>query len=151
MLGYGAGMSTALAELVAYARRQPWAVEATVAASGAPQAAVIGVVVTDRLELFFDTDAGARKAANLRRDPRVAFVVGWDEGQTLQLEGVADEPAGDELETLLALYRARFPDADARAAGRPIAYFRVRPTWARYTDFRRGVPDVVELSGPALG
>lgn len=144
-------MSTALADLVAYARRQPWAVEATVAAGGAPQAAVIGVVVTDRLELFFDTDENARKTANLRRDPRVAFVVGWDEGQTLQLEGVADEPTGDDLAALLALYRARFPDADARAAGRPIAYFRVRPTWVRHTDFRRGVPEIVELTGAALG
>lgn len=144
-------MPLALADLVAYARRQPWAVEATVAPSGAPQAAVIGVVVTDGLELFFDTDAGARKAANLRRDPRVAFVVGWDEGQTLQLEGLADEPTGEALSGLLSLYRARFPDADARAAGRPIAYFRVRPTWVRYTDFRRGVPEIVELDAAALG
>ena len=44
-----------LKELVEFARNQKWAVEASVAASGAPQAAVIGVAVSDSLELVFDT------------------------------------------------------------------------------------------------
>ncbi len=139
-----------LADLVAYARRQPWAVEATVAADGAPQAAVIGVVVTDRLEIVFDTDADSRKAKNLLRDPRIALTIGWDEGQTLQLEGVADELQGEELAPLFAAYLARFPDAKERAMGRAIRYFRVRPTWVRYTDFRTGKPVIAELSGAAL-
>lgn len=32
--------------------------------------------------------------------------------RTVQLEGVVDEPSGPDLERLLALYFARFPDVD---------------------------------------
>lgn len=71
-------------ELLHFLRAQPWAVEASVNGRGEPQAAVIGVAVTDRLELVFDTLATSRKAANLRANPRVALVLGWDEGQTAQ-------------------------------------------------------------------
>lgn len=132
-------------ELVEFIRQQPWAVEASVAADGAPQAAVIGVVVSDVLELFFDTLVSSRKCENLRRDPRVAFVIGWDDARTLQLEGVADEPTGAELERLKALYFGRFPDGREREAAGGVAYFRVRPRWARYSDFRAGEPVVVDI------
>lgn len=134
-----------LASLVAYARRQPWAIEASVAHDGSPQAAVIGCVVTDELEIFFDTDEGSRKANNLRRDPRIALVIGWDGGQTLQLEGVVDEPKGDELTSLFKSYLEKFPDARERAMGRAITYFRVRPTWVRHTDFSSGKPVIFEM------
>jgi len=40
------------AELLEFMRRVPYWVEASVAPSGAPQAAVVGVIVTDALELF---------------------------------------------------------------------------------------------------
>lgn len=133
-------------EVVEFIRQQPWAVEASVSAHGAPQAAVIGVVVSDALELFFDTLASSRKCQNLRRDPRAAFVIGWDDARTLQLEGIADEPSGVELERLKALYFARFPDGRAREAAGGIAYFRVRPEWARISDFRGQEPVIVELA-----
>jgi hypothetical protein len=136
------------AELVTFIRKHRWGVEASVAATGAPQAAVVGIAVSDALELVFDTVGTTRKGANLRRDPRVAFVIGWDEGQTVQLEGVADEPAGDELARLQALYFAAFPDGPSRLSWPDITYFRVRPTWVRYSDFRGAEAVIVEL-GPA--
>ena len=68
--------------------------EATVTTAGRPQGAVIRVVVSDACELSFDTLETSRKCANLRANPHVAFVIGWDEAQTVQLEGVADEPGG---------------------------------------------------------
>jgi uncharacterized pyridoxamine 5'-phosphate oxidase family protein len=132
-------------DLVEFLRKQPWAVEATVASAGRPQAAVIGVVVTDGCELFFDTLANSRKCANLRANPQVAFVIGWDDAQTVQLEGSADEPSGADLARLKELYFARFPDGRDREAAGGVAYFRVRPTWARYSDFRGAEPTIVEL------
>src|SRR5947208_666694 len=87
-------------ELCRFIGRHRLGVLATVSASGAPEAAVVGVAVTDDLELIFDTVESTRKAQNLRRDPRIAFVIGWDDEQTVQYEGTADEPAGDELERL---------------------------------------------------
>jgi pyridoxine/pyridoxamine 5'-phosphate oxidase len=133
------------AELVSFMRAQPWAVEASVDASGSPQAAVIGVAVTDDLELVFDTVNTTRKCANLRRDPRIALVIGWDDAQTVQYEGIADEPTPEELEErLLPIYLARFPDGAERRSWPDITYFRVRPRWIRYSDFSGETPRLVE-------
>jgi pyridoxine/pyridoxamine 5'-phosphate oxidase len=123
-------------ELLSFLRRHRYAVQASARADGAPQAAVIGIAVSDQLEIVFDTLGGSRKGQNLRRDPRVALVIGWEDEQTVQVEGVADEPSGEELARLKAVYFARFPDGLEREQWADIAYFRVRPTWARYSDFR---------------
>ena len=106
------------------------------AADGAPQAAVVGIAVSDALEVVFDTLGTSRKAKNLRHEPRMALVVGWDEEQTLQLEGLADEPTGDELQRLKRVYLAAFPDGIEREQWPDITYVRVRITWARHSDFR---------------
>jgi hypothetical protein len=134
------------AQLVAFIRKHRWGVEASVASTGEPQAAVVGIAASDDLELVFDTLDNTRKCANLRRDPRVAFVIGWDEAQTVQLHGVADEPAGPELARLQAVYFAAFPDGPSRLSWPGLTYFRVRPTWVRYSDFRGAEPKIVELS-----
>ena len=131
---------TALLELM---RRAPYWVEATVAPGGAPQAAVIGVVVSDRFELFFDTLGATRKAANLRLEPRMALVM-WDAAITVQLEGLADEPTGEELARLLALYFERFPDGRARRLWPDIRYIRVRAAWLRVSDFSADPPQLEE-------
>lgn len=138
------------AELVAFLRAQPWAVVASVRGGEKPQAAVVGVAVTDDLELVFDTLGSSRKALNLRANPRVAMVLGWDEGQTVQLEGLADEPESDERARLTEVYLRRFPDGHERAALPDIAYFRVRPDWVRYSDFRSTPATIVELEADRI-
>jgi pyridoxine/pyridoxamine 5'-phosphate oxidase len=135
------------AELVAFIRRHRWAVVSTVSPAGAPQAAVVGIAVSDAFELVFDTLGTTRKAANLRHDPRVAVVIGWDEEQTVQIDGLADEPAGAALEDLQRVYFAAFPDGPTRLAWPGITYVRVRPTWVRFSDFRGPEPRIVELPG----
>jgi general stress protein 26 len=124
--------------MLQFVRRHRYAVQASVATDGAPQAAVVGIAVSDALEVVFDTLGTSRKAKNLRHEPRMALVVGWDEEQTLQLEGVADEPSGDELQRLKRVYLAAFPDGAEREQWPDITYVRVRVTWARYSDFRPG-------------
>ena len=126
------------AVLLVFLRRRRHCVQASVLASGAPQAAVVGYGVTDALELVFDTLGTTRKMANLRRDPRVALVIGWDDEQTVQIEGIADEPKGSELERLKIVYFRAWPDGVERQSWKDITYVRVRPTWARHSDFRPG-------------
>jgi hypothetical protein len=135
------------AELLAFMRRLTYWVEATVSLAGGPQAAVVGAVVSDELELFFDTLQSSRKVVNLRRDPRVALV-GWDGEQTVQLEGIADEPTGDELARLKRLYFDRFAEGPTRERWPAITYVRVRTSWLRHSDFGAAPPRIVEL-GPA--
>ena len=120
--------------LLTFLRKHRLCVQASVAELGGPQAAVVGYAVSDRLELIFDTLSSTRKAQNLRRDPRVALVI-WDGEQTLQLEGLADEPTGEDLLRLKPVYLASFPDGIERAQWPGITYVRVRPHWARFSDF----------------
>jgi len=141
-------MSLSRSELVAHLRRRRYCVVASTAASGAPQAAVVGFGVSDELELVFDTLASTRKIANLRRDPRIAVVVGVGEDErTVQIEGVADEPTGPDLERLKAVYFGAFPDGVERLKWPGITYVRVRPRNLRYSDFDApGGPRIEEIA-----
>jgi pyridoxine/pyridoxamine 5'-phosphate oxidase len=136
-----------LDDVVRFMRQSKLAVQASVTAEGAPQAAVIGIAVSDAAELFFDTSTGSRKCQNLRRDSRIALVVGWDE-RTVQYEGIVDEPTGEELARFKALYFASFPDGRERERWPDIAYFRVRPRWLRYSDFTGSAPSSSVLEFP---
>jgi hypothetical protein len=134
-------------ELLSFVRSQRWAVEATASVAQAPQAAIIGIAVTDQFELVFDTLASSRKAANLRTNPRLALVIGgWidSDPRTVQYEGVADFPAGAELERLKQVYFAAFPDGPTRLSWPDITYVRVKPVWVRYSDFRSEPPAITE-------
>jgi pyridoxine/pyridoxamine 5'-phosphate oxidase len=130
---------------LAFLRQHKLAVVASVSSQNAPQAALVGFAATDDLELVFDTLGNTRKAANLRRNARIAVVVGWDEAQTVQLEGMADEPTGADLAALQKCYFAAFPDGQERLAWPGLTYFRVRPIWMRYSDFRGPTPIIEEL------
>ncbi|MEO8102958.1 MAG: pyridoxamine 5'-phosphate oxidase family protein [Betaproteobacteria bacterium] len=135
------------ASLAAFLKSHRWAVASTVAHNGMPQAAVIGVAATDSLELVFDTLATTRKAANLRANPHIALVIGGLDGEerTVQYEGVADFPAGAELEELKRVYFAAFPDGIARLRWPGILYVRVKPRWLRVSDFNADPPVILEF------
>jgi hypothetical protein len=137
-------------ELVRFLRRYKLAVQASVAPGGAPQAAVVGFAVTDDLEIVFDTVEATRKYENLRADPRIALVVGWDDEITAQIEGVADFPAGDELERVRSSYFVAHPDGRDRLGWPGIRHVRVRPTWVRYSDFTTTPPHIVEITADQL-
>jgi hypothetical protein len=96
----------------------------------------------------FDTLSSTRKCQNLRRDPRIALVVGWDDDRTAQYEGIADEPEGAELTRVKEIYFSVFPDGREREHWPGITYFRVRPVWLRYSDFTVGAPSPCELRLP---
>ena len=140
-------------ELLRFMRTQRLAVEASRAPDGAPQAALVGIAVTNEFEIVFDTLVGTRKARNLRTSPRAAFVLGgWTEGdeRTVQFEGIADEPSGAELARIQESYFAAWPDGRARASWPGITYFRVRPTWIRFSDFNAVPPQITEFSSEQL-
>jgi Pyridoxamine 5'-phosphate oxidase len=140
-------------DVLSFLRANRLAVQASRSASETIQAALIGFAVTDELEVVFDTLNTARKVANLRSSPHVALVIGgWSAGdeRTVQYEGIADEPTGDELERLKRVYFAAWPDGPSRARWPGLVYVRVRPTWIRYSDFNQNPPVVVEFAGRQL-
>jgi hypothetical protein len=145
-------------ELVEFLRQVPLLTAATISPEGAPQAAMLGVAVGDDLEIVFDTLETTRKFRNIRRDPRIALVFGKAGGytfgkqdeRTLQYEGLAEIPAGEELKRAQALYFGLFPDGRERLKWPHITYVRARPTWIRYSDYNRNPPIIVELGGENL-
>jgi general stress protein 26 len=141
------------ARLLTFLRGERLAVQASTAADGTPQAAVVGFAVTESFELVFDTLASTRKAQNLRQNSKIAFVIGGlDDGdeRTVQYEGIADEPAGEELDRLKRAYYAVFPDGPSRASWPGLIYIRVRPTWLRFSDYNVNPPEIIELRAEDL-
>jgi general stress protein 26 len=140
-------------KLLAFLRQERYAIQASVSADGAPQAAIVGIVVSERFEIFFDTLDDSRKTINLRNNPMAALVIGpaaADAAWTIQLQGLADEPAGSDLHRLLELYLERFPDGRERRRLPNITYWRVRPSWIRYSDFATDPPTIREFSAVDL-
>ena len=141
------------AALLEFMRGHRVAVQASVSPLDAAQAAVVGIAVTDRFEIVFDTLSSSRKAQNLRRNPKIAFVIGGladGEERTVQFEGVADEPAGEELERLKRIYYAVHPDGPSRLSWPGLIYVRVRPVWIRFSDFTADPPTMVEFTPSQL-
>jgi general stress protein 26 len=128
-------------ELYQFIRGHGLCVVASVSKSGtseaAPEAALIGFAVTPSLELIFDTTDATRKYPNLRANPRIAVVIGWEDERTVQIEGIADEPRGAELERLKAIYFGIYPDGVARQNWPGLTYFRVTPAWIRFSSYYR--------------
>lgn len=140
-------------QVVQFIRSQTLGVVSTLGPGGEPQAALVGIAVTDDCELVFDTVESSRKATNLRHDARVGVVVGgtMQDERTLQADGVADVPAGSDREHILDVYLARFPDGRGRLSWPGITHVRIRPRWLRYSDFNQVPPLIVEIASDPDG
>jgi hypothetical protein len=139
--------------LLDFLRSHRLAVQASVSPTGAAQAAVVGFAISDQFEIVFDTLESTRKAQNLRRNPKIALVIGGatpGEERTVQYEGIADEPSGAELEQLKQVYYTAYPEGPSRLSWPGLIYVRVRPTWLRYSDYTIVPPAIVEYGAGEL-
>jgi general stress protein 26 len=135
------------ADLLTFVRGHRWAAVSTVSPAGEPQGSVVRMVATDAFELVFDTTDTTRKATNLRHNAKVALVIGWDDDQTIQIEGLADEVAGPDLQRLKQIYSSTYPDyCRTRQLMKGLIYFRVRPKWMCYSDFRKNPASVITVN-----
>ena len=127
-------------EMLAYMRRHKLAVASTIGGDGGPQSALVGVGMTNSLEIVFDTLSTTRKHANLQRDSRIAFTFSGPDEKTLQYEGAATllSADNDQDEIYREAYYAAWPDGRQRAQWKDLVYWRVVPRWVRYSDYDRG-------------
>lgn len=131
-------------DLLTFVRRHPFAAVATVNPSGGPQVAIVRFVATPQFEIVFDTTEATRKARNLRQNPKVAIAIGWDESQSIQIEGLVDEPGDRELDRIKEIYSQTYPEFfRARQRAKGLIYCRVRPNWMCYSDFRQNPASIV--------
>jgi general stress protein 26 len=122
-------------EVYQFMNRERLAVLATAGENGQLEAALMGFAVTPELEIIFDTLQTSRKYPNLKKNPRVAWVIGCTTEITVQYEGMARELSGPELAKYKKVYFAAFPDGPTRESWPGITYFVVRPKWVRYCDY----------------
>ena len=94
---------------------------------------------------MFDTLGSSRKAVNIARQPAAALVIGWDDDISVQIEGDARRPQGDDLAYAKAAYFREWPDGRARENWPDIAYIVVKPRWMRYANYA-GAPVIEEFS-----
>jgi hypothetical protein len=118
----------------------------SISQDGFPQSALVGIAVTPELEIVFDTVGSSRKFANLLTNPAASFVVGWAGEVTVQFEGKALQPTGDELARYQQVYFAAWPDGPDRLSWPGIAYFVVKPKWIRYGDYDQTPPLIEEFT-----
>lgn len=134
------------ADLFAFIAQSKLGVLSSIGASGTPQSALVGIAVTEDLEIVFDTVKSSRKYANLVARPACAFVFGWSGEQTLQYEGMAEELSGAHLKRYQEIYFRAWPDGPARLSWPGIVYFVVKPAWIRYSDFDQTPPFISEFT-----
>jgi pyridoxine/pyridoxamine 5'-phosphate oxidase len=116
------------------------AVVGSISADGAPQSALVGIAVTEDLEIVFDTLNTTRKYRNFASNSKASVVVGWEGEKTVQFEGEAFLPAGEELARYKKVYFSKWPDGVDRQDWNGLVYFVVRPRWIRFSDFDQRPP-----------
>jgi uncharacterized protein YhbP (UPF0306 family) len=121
------------------------AVLATVTHDFLPQASVMGFTVLEDLELVIGTFRSSRKYSNLQKNPRVALVIGWHGGKTVQYEGQAQELVGDELIQFKDKYLESMPTAAKYVPATDAVYYKISPKWIKFTDASRNPWHIVEI------
>jgi uncharacterized pyridoxamine 5'-phosphate oxidase family protein len=117
-----------------------------------PQSAVVEYMVTDNLEILFNTFSDKRKYKNITEKPNVSFVVGWtwEENITIQYEGVAHELTGAQLLKYSGMYFKNLPSAKQFAEVfkhlGSLAFFKVEPKWIRFSNFSKEPWEVFEVN-----
>ncbi len=130
--------------LHSFMARSRYGVVSSLAAEGTPQSALVGLASTPELEIVFDTLKTTRKYANLTTRPACSVVLWWGGEQTVQLDGLAFEPIGAELDRYREAYFAVWPDGRDRLAWAGITHLVVRPRWIRATDYDQAPPLIEE-------
>jgi pyridoxine/pyridoxamine 5'-phosphate oxidase len=125
-------------DLYRFLHKHRLAVLSTRTPDGSPQSALVGISVSDQLQIVFDTLTTTRKYTNLTADPRISFVIGWESEVTVQYEGIATEPKGEALQQAQEIYFQTWPDGVHRKSWPEITWFLVNPRWIRYSDFDSG-------------
>jgi len=116
-----------------FLNRRMLCVLSTVGPDNMPESAVMEFGQTKDLELIFDTPTTTRKYTNLMKNPKIAAVLGWEEMDTVQYEGIAKELSGKELKRYTTIMFAKNPDFQKWEATPHVTYFKITPLWIRYT------------------
>jgi nitroimidazol reductase NimA-like FMN-containing flavoprotein (pyridoxamine 5'-phosphate oxidase superfamily) len=102
---------------------------------GRPQIANVAFSENDDLELMIGTSETSRKAANIGREPRVAFeATDLERRYTVQFEGAARRLTSEEFETRADRHFKKLPSSLPYKDIKGQMYFVLEPSWVRFSD-----------------
>ncbi len=115
------------------------AVLSTVSGDMLPEASVVGFDIEQKnadFEIRFVTFDSSRKHANLKRNPRVAMVIGWDHGKTIQIEGEAFEVTDSEdVKEIEWKNLEKMPTVAKYINPERAVFYKIIPKSLRYSDY----------------
>lgn len=117
----------------------------TVTGDALPESAVVGIAVTEHLEIICATYVDSRKHQNILKNPKVALVIGWEHGKTVQYEGEAARLNKKEAEEHLRTTFANVPTVAKHLTNNFEVMYKITPAWIRYSDFSRDPWDRFEV------
>lgn len=123
-----------ISKIIKFMESQDYAVVSTINAKNKPESAVVAFSMPKALEVVFGTFNDTRKYKNLKRNPRIALVIGFKGKITIQYEGLAKEIFGSKLEKIIKCHLAKFPDSGPYVSDRRERFFKVVPNWIRHFD-----------------
>lgn len=111
-----------------------------------PESALVAYAEDERLNLYFQTSQLSRKMKNLRRNQKVALVIGFGH-LTVQYEGTAQRlTAKEQIGRAAELFESKKSPTTQDYFDKPdTAVFKVIPTWIGYSDYTKRPPEVLEL------
>jgi len=120
-----------------FIKKNKLCVISTISSENKPESAVMVISQKDNLQLIFQTPNNYRKYINLKHNPRIAVVFGFDleEFTTVQYEGIAEEAYGKEIDECRKIHVAKNPKSTDYAYLPQNKYFIVSPMWIRYWNF----------------
>jgi general stress protein 26 len=121
--------------LYQYIHKRMIGVLATTNSKGNSEAAAMEFGDTKNLKLIFNTLQSTRKYKNLKNNPHVAFVIGWEDWTTVQYEGIAAELKGTKLAKYKKIMFAKNSQFQKWETLPNMAYFVVTPKWIRYSPY----------------
>jgi len=127
-----------------FIRKQKLAVLATVG-DVVPESSVLEFGETNNLEIILDMFVSSRKYKNMKKNPNVSLVIGWDENITIQYEGVAEELKRGKKVKYQQIYWMKNPTAKRWADKEGITYFKITPKWIRYSDLNNHPWKIFEI------
>ncbi len=115
----------------------------------APESAAVVFSESDDLEIFFGSDSNRRKNYNLKKNPKVSLVVGWDflEMKTLQIEGIAKIISDtEEIERIQNIHYLKNTQSLSYKKNPIREYIKITPYWIRYSCVKHKPYEVWEVS-----
>jgi len=126
-------MDTIKAQIIDYLTAHPYLRLATVTGDCTPQVHTVGYVSEDAT-VYFITDRKSRKAANIFKNPAVAYAVDENYEDVMTIQGIQMEGKASliTMETeairLLDLMAQKFPGLENMPPNPDLVFFKIEPT-----------------------